>query len=120
MRRATRTPVAKSERFIISIHALREEGDPGFHRTITQGVRFLSTPSVRRATLVYFSFLLSVPISIHALREEGDLPFKACKASIVQFLSTPSVRRATFFALHPMDSTNISIHALREEGDGYL
>ena len=36
---------------VISIHALREEGDPGFFR---------SHPA-------------RIPISIHALREEGDL-----------------------------------------------
>ena len=33
---------------------------------------FLSTPSARRATLLWFHFLRMDPISIHALREEGD------------------------------------------------
>ena len=80
---------------VISIHALREEGD-----------------GVTRQTWY------RIAISIHALREEGDLPFKACKASIAQFLSTPSARRATFPVLAQLASGNqISIHALREEGD---
>ena len=34
----------------ISIHALREEGDQAAHVERVQGEKFLSTPSVRRAT----------------------------------------------------------------------
>ena len=58
-------------------------------------IRFLSTPSARRATCSGTLSLEPPGISIHALREEGDVnsPFhKAAKAII-------------------------SIHALREEGD---
>ena len=78
----------------ISIHALREEGDPFSRRTPGNNTRFLSTPSARRATDEQFVLLLSHGISIHALREEGD----------------PGLVRH-----HPYD--HISIHALREEGD---
>ena len=58
----------------ISIHALREEGD-----YITAGLPtfwslFLSTPSVRRATLAKELAKIVPDISIHALREEGDEP----------------------------------------------
>ena len=78
----------------ISIHALREEGDPrkkSVHDKITDfyprpprggrlgGVvvdaarhEFLSTPSARRATNAVQLILESLSISIHALREEGD------------------------------------------------
>ena len=60
-------------RYLISIHALREEGDPFVPNLDVCADRFQSTPSARRAT---FSFLLvmicSSKISIHALREEGD------------------------------------------------
>ena len=57
--------------------------------------RFLSTPSVRRATHGCGHCDPDRPISIHALREEGDYsPMQSmCQLSI--FLSTPSVRRAT-------------------------
>ena len=102
----------------ISIHALREEGDP------------LSGP--RRSSPCF--------ISIHALREEGDLREcssreRRCRflstpsarratgrgstgsASSVGFLSTPSARRATGPFRSPFPSVRISIHALREEGD---
>ena len=58
-------------------------------------MKFLSTPSARRATLLLAAILQILPISIHALREEGDW-------------------RAQSTASRP----RISIHALREEGDG--
>ena len=58
---------------VISIHALREEGDGNAH-----------LPS-----------RLSRDISIHALREEGDLSISRKAVYQGIFLSTPSVRRAT-------------------------
>ena len=57
----------------ISIHALREEGDPQLQRGQLCRKEFLSTPSARRATLQAGLFLAYHDISIHALREEGDL-----------------------------------------------
>ena len=132
-------PHSRLQRLGISIHALREEGDhlprswhlaaanfyprpprggrPSRQTKMVSALRFLSTPSARRATrafhstvpgLRYFyprpprggrqscphSRLQRLGISIHALREEGDL--------------------------HPGDvdwPPVISIHALREEGD---
>ena len=102
---------------VISIHALREEGDgrkggrprkaKDFYPRPPRGGRqgliydmmdttaFLSTPSARRATDQTVWPLPSRHISIHALREEGDLP-----------------GHPTFCWQH-----RISIHALREEGD---
>ena len=79
--------------------------------------KFLSTPSVRRATGWCTCSGGTSAISIHALREEGDLNvLPEFKADAV-FLSTPSVRRATKpFRLTTM-LNSISIHALREEGD---
>ena len=71
-RRATKFAMLGDQSGIISIHALREEGDP------------------------FCGLLLcEVWISIHALREEGDkIPFGDADC-IPQFLSTPSARRAT-------------------------
>ena len=101
----------------ISIHALREEGDNGVVRRVAVLMKFLSTPSARRATFWRFSGKLPASyfyprpprggrpiatvwlgpckrISIHALREEGDRePARGGR------------------------QMNISIHALREEGD---
>ena len=102
----------------ISIHALREEGDP-------LGIGTISPIEL---------------ISIHALREEGDRSRTSRSTSQKRFLSTPSARRATvcwlyirfvsknfyprpprggrhFLVFHYSSSILISIHALREEGD---
>ena len=78
---------------------------------------FLSTPSARRATSGFNTFLRAICISIHALREEGDLCRGVHTASSTTFLSTPSARRATSACLALVGSAPISIHALREEGD---
>ena len=102
----------------ISIHALRAEGDTRATRRSISISRFLSTPSVRRAT----RYSLSI----------------SCAQN--KFLSTPSVRRATgrsdggrppfgyFYPRPPCGGRRltfhhagaeirISIHALRAEGD---
>ena len=116
-RRATLTLILTVDGHIISIHALREEGDLNCPLPSAGNKRFLSTPSARRATsaghiCTFTARFLSTPsarratklgedgklsgwdISIHALREEGDL----C-------------------AEQGLDRVPISIHALREEGD---
>ena len=80
---------------VISIHALREEGDvPGQH-TGNSRTEFLSTPSARRATWSGRGRSFSSYISIHALREEGDKRIWSRRAESRKFLSTPSARRAT-------------------------
>ena len=56
----------------ISIHALREEGDPEPDSCDCEFVVFLSTPSARRATELHSFRQGQSEISIHALREEGD------------------------------------------------
>ena len=58
---------------LISIHALREEGDVG----------------------TYAHLYPDYTISIHALREEGDMFQRSGAVGRSQFLSTPSARRAT-------------------------
>ena len=81
---------------MISIHALREEGD--LDSDIAQ--------------IIY-------KISIHALREEGDRVRVAGEFPRQEFLSTPSARRATLSNRLWLGRLFISIHALREEGDAY-
>ena len=80
---------------VISIHALREEGDQRFLLFIYALALFLSTPSARRATWENQSLSPADTISIHALREEGDAVQAMKKPSAIKFLSTPSARRAT-------------------------
>ena len=79
---------------IISIHALRGEGDTSTDSKDSNTNQFQSTPSVGRATGHLHIRPLYRSISIHALRGEGDAGF-LCHSS----------RKA------------ISIHALRGEGD---
>ena len=57
---------------MISIHALREEGDGFVPSSVLTVYLFLSTPSARRATTALMPKPRNLPISIHALREEGD------------------------------------------------
>ena len=57
---------------VISIHALREEGD---------------------YAMIYNEWFRD--ISIHALREEGDVRLPVVVSFPLLFLSTPSARRAT-------------------------
>ena len=117
-RRATFLTAGLRQHGVISIHALREEGD-------LQGP--LGADRLHQ-------------ISIHALREEGDRPVDVGLGPVTKFLSTPSARRATpslyyfscivsnFYPRPPrggrpnparagQDIHQISIHALREEGD---
>ena len=124
----------------ISIHALREEGDTVSGYTKAQVLKFLSTPSARRATCMRQEQNSSICISIHALREEGDPTTPVTVRCMFLFLSTPSARRATrkrrinhpglgnFYPRPPRGGRQrlhrqraggsaISIHALREEGD---
>ena len=61
------------KQLLISIHALREEGDADKGMTVFPRNEFLSTPSARRATRERGKKRFLGSISIHALREEGDL-----------------------------------------------
>ena len=89
-----RLPCAMSE--VISIHALREEGD------------FLIVGDVN----------IQFPISIHALREEGDLArwvlICGCSKISIHALREEGDER---LCSQCRTACSISIHALREEGD---
>ena len=123
----------------ISIHALREEGDnPGtniadplgyFYPRPPRGgrldgiladtvsVKFLSTPSARRATPQGVLQRAGHSISIHALREEGDVRVILPPFYNPNFYPRPPRGGRRHPDASGADSKNISIHALREEGD---
>ena len=84
---------------MISIHALREEGDEGYEGITPYQAEFLSTPSARRATKQREVICNAKGISIHALREEGDEGTAQDRQRLGEFLSTPSARRATLYIL---------------------
>ena len=81
---------------VISIHALLAESDKIPYATSELILEFLSTLSLRRAT-VGGRVLFRTPghISIHALLAESDMPHVGTSFSLLLFLSTLSLRRAT-------------------------
>ena len=102
----------------ISIHALREEGDPGnvpcrrwrsiyFYPRPPRGGRrnFRQTATAKPTISIHalreegdlwsWRHAACLFISIHALREEGDQALSEAVAQKQKFLSTPSARRAT-------------------------
>ena len=124
---------------MISIHALRGEGDRGLKITKHNKPKFLSTPSVGRATgrasipgrssrgflstpsvgratvpvgiSIFARLFLSTPSVGRATLDSVNQGFQRI------FLSTPSVGRATDFGFVGQRRNVISIHALRGEGD---
>ena len=78
----------------ISIHALREEGDP-----ISKGLNVSGAISIHalreEGDRVLHRRDRNGNISIHALREEGDASTQHSSPVKLAFLSTPSARRAT-------------------------
>ena len=101
----------------ISIHALREEGDPARNGSDRYPSNFYPRPPRGGRRFIHRLLLFLLPISIHALREEGDRdqtilttfdsdfyprPPRGGRHVKIwneffrdQFLSTPSARRAT-------------------------
>ena len=61
-----------SKLFTISIHALLAESDPAPLRPLHSQKQFLSTLSLRRATIIPICMGVTAPISIHALLAESD------------------------------------------------
>ena len=122
-RRATRHDCRKDRSCLISIHALREEGDArrsaraerpdDFYPRPPRGGRHprLSLLDEHREISIHAlreegDFPVPQPdsltrISIHALREEGDLRTSMGTTAGWRFLSTPSARRATHVICHP-------------------
>ena len=111
-RRATNYLAGPIGDFLISIHALREEGDLRLDQVLDLAAEFLSTPSARRATCrqhrhrgdsryfyprpprggrrgVCCCAVKILQISIHALREEGDPCFPASRLSRPNFYPRP-------------------------------
>ena len=74
---------------LIYIHALREDGDGYSFSNTTEEIRFLSTPSARRATPAHVPSEAEDSISIHALREEGDLSKRGLASGMKDFYPRP-------------------------------
>ena len=102
---------------MISIHALREEGDRSWQTTPANRCRFLSTPSARRATL-------KCPIGItwtpyfYPRPPRGGRRGGAFNLLCTRYFYPRPPRGGRHKILDKDTSQDtISIHALREEGD---
>ena len=93
-RRATLASRVSSMFFTISIHALREEGDPLIRWQTPTWAYFYPRPPRGGRRSERHVVVCDVDISIHALREEGDRCGRS-ESGRYRFLSTPSARRAT-------------------------
>ena len=116
-RRATIAPPLRRRGVMISIHALREEGDRVAAAQFFFDFLFLSTPSARRATFIIYLRSVLRWISIHALREEGDYLSSSRALLPTNFYPRPPRGGRPFFMMVILALPGISIHALREEGD---
>ena len=115
-RRATHALDKMASNYLISIHALREEGDSTLQAAEKRFKNFNPRPPRGGR--------LSVSLKMRKLRYFNPRPPRGGRRSfcssvlrLIEFQSTPSARRATekggsWGAFHV-----ISIHALREEGD---
>ena len=103
----------------ISIHALREEGDPFNWRPVHVSGVFLSTPSARRATLMYSARAPRTSRHFYPRPPRGGRPDKG-NAFVGGNNFYPRPPRGGRLPILPRenDLAKISIHALREEGDG--
>ena len=132
-------PTERQERHI-SIHALLAESDQPKPTGNNKNNVFLSTLSLRRATLELFLYYQdntnfyprspcgerhqifddtsgATDISIHALLAESDCLFCVKLQLLLIFLSTLSLRRATICEVLLDKYFRISIHALLAESD---
>ena len=116
-RRATPPTCLSVMRYIISIHALREEGDMQASTPSGWTGYFYPRPPRGGRRIQVF------PTAAHQRNfyprppRGGRLPQPFRLSLIPAFLSTPSARRATRVHRRHRQHHRISIHALREEGD---
>ena len=141
LRRATLELFLYYQDNTISIHALLAESDAGrsvVHRsqpdfyprspcgerpnkmgTNMQDIQFLSTLSLRRATIPFVQFLLHTPISIHALLAESDAGRSVVHRSQPDFYPRSPCGERQVAAAAGKGRTQISIHALLAESDDH-
>ena len=104
---------------MISIHALREEGDNRVNHDLGNVPNFYPRPPRGGRPDVYALIQSRLDISIHALREEGDGQLHG--QVHICWISIHALREEGDIALLGLHvrMLGISIHALREEGDSF-
>ena len=105
-------------RYIISIHALREEGDRYLYRFIADFGVFLSTPSARRATYTDTPLIVAAVDFYPRPPRGGRLLLLLCpEPAGLDFYPRPPRGGRQVRHTSLTGNGHISIHALREEGD---
>ena len=116
MRRATVASNGATKSDPISIHALLAESDDTGLRQDRPAEKFLSTLSLRRATLSIC--VIELIEHFYPRSPCGERRALACSAGLERlFLSTLSLRRATPLIFNVQPRKTISIHALLAESD---
>ena len=101
----------------ISIHALLAESDAALVMRCKALMRFLSTLSLRRATVIQCAHRVST-VDFYPRSPCGERPTsKLGRLRVFRFLSTLSLRRATKYGYCRGWGFYISIHALLAESD---
>ena len=114
LRRATWPGLLARPFFIISIHALLAESDPGKVRVVEPGLVFLSTLSLRRATWILGEDNNNFKISIHALLAESDVgKVKYCCSTRDFYPRSPCGERRRSDCLYPWRRIFLSTLSLR-------
>ena len=101
----------------ISIHALREESDLKLHTHSTGLILFQSTLSARRATELKFFCFVRASFQSTLSARRATAWYDKFRNLACEFQSTLSARRATDVEIQERIKEKISIHALREESD---
>ena len=116
-RRATAPLILIGGNIMISIHALREEGDFPAVEPWHDDVLFLSTPSARRATTTTF-IRISTSLDFYPRPPRGGRPTTLYRAGVdLHFYPRPPRGGRLHLDIAGKRLFPISIHALREEGD---
>ena len=116
-RRATRFTDKVVSNLVISIHALREEGDPAFPSQPSAAGYFYPRPPRGGRPTSASSAGSNRTYFYPRPPRGGRRVYEGLEHIEDLFLSTPSARRATTKDYRTEWTCKISIHALREEGD---
>ena len=115
-RRATSSGAEERGLCVISIHALREEGDQSGSTKVCMARNFYQRPPRGGRPIQLDAVDMVIGISIHALREEGDA--ESGKGRTGHAISIHALREEGDLVDKLVNNkADISIHALREEGD---
>ena len=119
-RRATSVVGKFGNASIISIHALREEGDKQIDSVAKQCKDFYPRPPRGGRPIWGYHGIILISISIHALREEGDTIWGTHLQVFSDFYPRPPRGGRPGLSQEQEGYQRISIHALREEGDSLV